>query len=84
MWELKDLGLEGKITWDIARQAVIYKCGSRICDLYLTEKLIIATANPSSLLNKRSESSVVKRLQNPARKASPVSRQGQTFDTPLI
>ena len=55
MWELRDLGLEGSTTWEIAKPAAIYKCGSRRCDLCLTEKLMIAMANPSYLLIKRSE-----------------------------
>ena len=55
MWELRDLGLEGSTTWEIAKPAAIYKSGSRRCDLCLTEKLMIAMAEPSSLLNKRSE-----------------------------
>ena len=55
MWDLKDLGLEGSTTWEIAKPAAIYKCGSRRCDLCLTEKLMIAMADSSSLFNKRSE-----------------------------
>ena len=30
-----------------------YVCGSRQCDLYICEKLLISRADPSFLLNKR-------------------------------
>ena len=55
MWELRDLGLEGEVRWEIAQRAAPYKCGSRKCDLCLTEKMVIATADPTTMLNKRSE-----------------------------
>ena len=59
MWQLKEVGLEGNIKWEIARRAAPYKCSTRKCDLCTTEKLEIAlanaNANPDSLLNKRSE-----------------------------
>ena len=55
MWALKDRGLTGEITWEIAKRSTPYKCGTRRCDLCLTEKLLIATADTSNLLNKRSE-----------------------------
>ena len=55
IWQLKEIGLEGSIKWEIARRAAPYKCGTRKCDLCTTEKLEIALANPDSLLNKRSE-----------------------------
>ena len=55
IWELRRQGLEGKIHWEIAHRAVPYKCGSRKCDLCLSEKLAIAKADPNSTLNKRSE-----------------------------
>ena len=55
MWDLQDQGLLGTIKWEIAKRASPYKCGSRRCDLCLTEKLAIALADPTSLLNKRSE-----------------------------
>ena len=55
MWELKDLGLEPSIEWEIHKRAAPYKCGSKRCDLCLTEKMVIATADPTTSLNKRSE-----------------------------
>ena len=48
-------GLTGEIKWEIAKKSTPYKCGTRRCDLCLTEKLLIATADTSNLLNKRSE-----------------------------
>ena len=50
MWELKELGLDANIRWEIAQRAAPYKCGSRRCDLCITEKTIIALADPKSLL----------------------------------
>ena len=32
-----------------------YKCGTRRCDLFVTEKMTIALADPKVLLNKRTE-----------------------------
>ena len=55
VWTLKELGIEPKIKWEIIRKAARYKCGSRRCDLCLTEKMVIASANPHTTLNKRSE-----------------------------
>ena len=55
IWELRDLGLEGEVEWEIAKRAAPYKCGSRRCDLCITEKMVIATADPTTTLNKRSE-----------------------------
>ena len=55
MWELKDCGLEGQVKWEIAKRAAPYKCGARRCDLCLTEKMVIAAADPTITLNKRSE-----------------------------
>ena len=57
-WELRDKGIDKKdikIDWRIERQAHKYKCGTRRCDLCLTEKLVIALADKSTMLNKRSE-----------------------------
>ena len=35
--------------------AIRYTCGSKRCDLCLTEKLLIAKTDPKTLLNKKSE-----------------------------
>ena len=56
--ELRDEGVDKKdikVDWRIERQAHKYRCGTRICDLCLTEKLVIALADKSTMVNKRSE-----------------------------
>ena len=55
IWQLQDAELEYSISWDIMQKAAPYKCGTRRCDLCLTEKMVIATADPISTLNKRAE-----------------------------
>ena len=55
LWELREQNLDARIRWEIAQRAAPYQCGSRRCDLCLTEKTLIALANPKFLLNKRSE-----------------------------
>ena len=57
-WELRDKGVDKKdikVDWRIERQAHKYKCGTRRCDLCLTETLVITLADKSTMLNKRSE-----------------------------
>ena len=51
IWELKDNNIQHSVKWCIASKAHPYVCGSRKCDLCLTEKLIIRKANPETLLN---------------------------------
>ena len=55
LWGISDKGLPHSVKWSIAAKASPYKCGSRRCDLCITEKAIIVRANPETLLNKRSE-----------------------------
>ena len=55
MWTLQEQGLQGEIKWEIVQRSTPYNCGSRRCDLCLSEKLAIALTNPNLLLNKRSE-----------------------------
>ena len=55
VWDLKRVGLEATIRWEIAQRSTPYQCGSRRCDLCITEKTIIALADPKTLLNKRME-----------------------------
>ena len=52
---LKDKGEDFTIKWSVAEKVCRYICGSRRCDLCLTEKLLIAKADPKTLLNKRFE-----------------------------
>ena len=54
-WEVKDNNQPYEINWSIAQRAAAYKCGTQRCDICLTEKTVIAAADPSSTLNKRAE-----------------------------
>ena len=51
MWKLKTFILK----WSIAAYASPYRCGTRRCDLCITEKYIIARADQKHLLNKHTE-----------------------------
>ena len=55
IWKLKDLGKAFILKWSIAAYASPYRCGTRRCDLCITEKYIIARAGQKRLLNKRTE-----------------------------
>ena len=46
IWELKDNNIDYNLKWRIATKAQPYVCGSRKCDLCLTEKLTIIKADP--------------------------------------
>ena len=55
IWQLKRNGIEFNLKWSIAAYATPYRYGTRRCDLYLTEKYIIARANQNTHLNKRTD-----------------------------
>lgn len=55
IWSLKDRNTDYQLKWDIAAKSSPYKCGSRRCDLCLSEKTCILRANTFGLLNKRTE-----------------------------
>ena len=55
IWQLKHSGTELNLKWSIAAYATPYRCGTRSCDLCLTEKYIITRANQNNLLNKRTK-----------------------------
>ena len=55
IWELKEKGSDFQIKWEVQRQCSPYQCGSRRCDLCLSEKYVILLHNDRDLLNKRSE-----------------------------
>ena len=55
IWELKDNNIQHSLKWCIASKACLYVCGSRKCDLCLTEKLTIIKADSESLLNTRDD-----------------------------
>ena len=58
-WNLVDAGVSTddiKIQWAVVKKAQAYKCGTRRCDLCLTESTVIALyEDKTNLLNKRSE-----------------------------
>ena len=54
-WKLYGEGTGFKINWKIHSKAYTYKGGARRCDLCLTEKLVIALADPEKTLNSRNE-----------------------------
>ena len=55
IWQLKRTSVNYHITWEILQHAVAYTNKTKSCNLCTSEKLLIATADKSSLLNKRSE-----------------------------
>ena len=55
IWQLKDESKSYNIRWIISMYATPYKCGTRRCDLCLTEKYVIARADQEHLLNKRTQ-----------------------------
>jgi hypothetical protein len=55
IWKLKDDNTDCAIKWSIETTASAYKCGTRKCDLCLSEKVAIIRANTNGLLNKRTE-----------------------------
>ena len=62
VWKSRVEGLEPEVKWQIHTKAHPYRCGSRRCDVCLTEKLVIASAvteEPDSTLNRRYELATV-------------------------
>ena len=55
LWKLKANGSDYLLKCSIKSYASQYKRGTRRCDLCLTEKSIIALADPKVLLSKRTE-----------------------------
>ena len=55
IWSLKRTDASYTLRWDIMAKAMPYKCGTRNCDLCMTEKLEIVCADQKSLLNSRAE-----------------------------
>ena len=54
-WQAKDTGKNPSIKWSIAARTTPYYPGARWCKLCLAEKLFILRADPTTMLNKRSE-----------------------------
>ena len=55
IWALKRSNIDYNVKWKIISKASKYLCGTRKCDLCLTEKVLIASADPKLLLNSRAE-----------------------------
>ena len=55
IWDLKEKNQDYELDWSIKAKAFPYNGGSKHCDLCLTEKTIIALADPKTTLNSRSE-----------------------------
>ena len=55
IWKLQDKGINFKVKWSVTAYASTYRCGSRRCELCLTEEYVIGRANNKNLLNKRTE-----------------------------
>ena len=55
IWHLKREKKIFRVSWNIVRKASAYSNLTKKCDLCLTEKLMIISANKSTLLNMRSE-----------------------------
>ena len=47
--DLQDQHLDYEVQWSIAQRAAPYKCDKRRCDVCLSEKMVIALADPSTL-----------------------------------
>ena len=55
IWKLKDKRTPHYVNWSIKARGHPFSSGGRACDLCLTEKLVILTADPNITLNKRDE-----------------------------
>ena len=55
IWKLKEKKIPYHVNWSIKEKGHSFSSGGRVCDLCLTEKLTILTADQSTMLNKRDE-----------------------------
>lgn len=55
IWKLKDRNISYNLSWNVAARAAPYTCSAPRCQLCTSEKVIIAMADSSTLLNKKSE-----------------------------
>ena len=78
--ELKDHSLDNNLSWEIHKKASPYQCGSKRCDLCLSEKVSIICADPDTLLNKRTELISKCRYRNKFLLAKVNSRHGVVFN----
>ena len=55
VWSLKDKKEDPSVKWEIIKQCTPYVCGSRRCDVCLSEKLFILRSDPTNSINKNTE-----------------------------
>ena len=55
IWKLKDKKIPHYVNWSIKAKGHAFSSGGKACDLCLTEKLTILTADPNTMLNRRDE-----------------------------
>ena len=55
LWKLKAKKITHFVNWSIKARGHAFASGGRACDLCLTEKLIILTADQNTMLNRRDE-----------------------------
>ena len=55
IWHLSEKQTPYTIKWEVMKKCIQYKCGTRKCDLCLTEKLYILNSDPRLCLNQNSE-----------------------------
>ena len=55
IWKLKEKKIPYFVNWSIKARGHAFSSGGRACDLCLTEKLIILTADQYTMLNRRDE-----------------------------
>ena len=55
VWSLKDRNAPFNITWSVVAKCAPYACGTRNCNLCISEKFEILKCDPNVTLNKRNE-----------------------------
>ena len=55
IWDKKEKNQSYELSWKIAAKTHPYMCGTKRCDLCITEKVLIALSDPNIFLNKRDE-----------------------------
>ena len=58
MWQLNENHVIFNLEWKIPAYSFLYKCGTRRCNLFLTEKYLIIKEDPLILLNKHNETNI--------------------------
>lgn len=78
VWKLKDDNISYKIKWSIKARGHTFSSGGRECDLCLTKRLVILTANQNTILKRRDKLLETCRHR---RKHMLVSKKNQLIDT---